>query len=177
MGREIRRIPPNWEHPKYSEEDAPFSNRIGQYRPMHNHPFEESASEWLAECLLWSKGEHPDQKDEDENFRKEYLFYWQWAGDPPDAAYYRPKWADGEATWYQVYETVSEGTPVTPPFATKAQLFQYLITKGDFWSQRRGEGPWDAASTAKFLECEWAPSAVGSSQGLKTVNESGFYPE
>jgi hypothetical protein len=47
-----------------------------------------------------------------------------------------------EPTWYQVYETVSEGTPVTPPFETREELVEYLVENGDFWDQkRRAEGP------------------------------------
>jgi hypothetical protein len=46
-----------------------------------------------------------------------------------------------DATWYQLWETVSEGTPVTPPFATKEELVQYLVEHGDFHDQyRRQEG-------------------------------------
>jgi hypothetical protein len=169
MGREVRMVPPNWEHPR---------KESGEYHPLHDQDFEERAAEWFAECVQWSKGEHADQKDESENWRKAYKYYWQWAGDPPDKEYYRPKWADGEATWFQVYETVSEGTPVTPPFATKAELVEYLATKGDFWSQQRGTGPWDRESATQFVGDGWAPSAIGMpGNGLKTVDQAGFYPQ
>jgi hypothetical protein len=35
---------------------------------------------------------------------------------------------DKEATWFQAWETVTEGTPVTPPFATTDELVDYLAT-------------------------------------------------
>lgn len=172
MGREIRMVPPNWEHPRYTEENAPFDNRIGEYHPLFDEDFEKQANEWFADCLLWSRGEHPDQQ---KDYCKEYKFYWQWAGNPPDAEYYRPKWADEEMIWFQVYETVSEGTPVTPPFATKAELVDYLSTKGDFWDQKRGEGAWDRDAAEKFVGHGWAPSLIVTGGQVKKVSDAGFY--
>jgi len=64
-------------------------------------------------------------------------------------------------TWFQAYETVSEGTPVTPPFATQEELIDYLATRGDFWDQHRGEGPWPRENARKFvLGSGWAPSMI-----------------
>ena len=40
-----------------------------------------------------------------------------------------------ELTWWQVYGTVSEGTPDTPAFATSAELIYYLFTYGDYPSR------------------------------------------
>ena len=68
-----------------------------------------------------------------------------------------------------MYETVSEGTPVTPPFATKEELVEYLIEHGDFWDQkRRKEGntimpcdPWTREQAETFVnDTEWAPSGM-----------------
>ncbi len=138
MGREIRRVPPNWVHPRHDAETASREAQVGNFRPMFDEDFETAAEEWLENCLLWSKGKHPDQQSKD---RIEYKYYWQWSGNPPDEDYYRPKWSPEEATHYQVYETVSEGTPVTPPFAAKELLIEYLVQHGDFWDQKRGYGP------------------------------------
>lgn len=96
-------------------------------------------------------GKHPDQAD---------YPYWEYEGAPPDPEYYRPIFAEGEATWYQVYETVSEGTPVTPPFATKQELIDYLVEYGDFWDQHRGEGGWPREAAKRFAEEEWAVSMM-----------------
>ncbi len=88
---------------------------------------------------------------------------------PPDPEYYRPQWGEGLATWWQVYETVSEGTPVTPPFATREELVEYLVENGDFWDQaRRKRGwtitdcaPWSRATAEKFvLGSGCAPSMI-----------------
>ncbi len=57
-------------------------------------------------------------------------------GEPSD---YRPDWTQAEMTHYQLYENVSEGTPVSPAFATEDELINYLVEYGDFWGSYRGE--------------------------------------
>ena len=159
MGREIRRVPPNWEHPRAECrhknpwrldgcDDAKAHDGMC-LQPMFDSDFDTALYEWVEEYELWKKGEHPHQKD---------YPYWEYAGPPPDPAYYHPKW-EVEPTWYQVYETVSEGTPVTPPFATKGELVDYLVEHGDFWDQRRGDGGWKHENAEQFVNAGWAPSA------------------
>lgn len=156
MGREIRRVPANWDHPKQE------GRHDGRLQPMFNERFEDAAANWKAEFAKWEIGERPDYCS-DEN---KSLEYWEWENGPPDRAYYRP-WKDDEAVWLQVWETVSEGTPVTPPFPTEAELVEYLATEGDFWDRRRGDGPWNREAAAKFVGTGWAPSlmVVASSEG------------
>lgn len=151
MGREIRKVPPNWEHPK----QAQWAD--GRFQPMHNETFAKAAAEWKEEYAKWERGERPDYCSAE---NKE-LEYWEWNGMPPDRDYYRP-WEDAEATWVQVWETVSEGTPVTPPFATPAELVDYLATNGDYWDQKRGDGPWPRTNAEKFVADGRAPSFVAS---------------
>ena len=155
MGREVRMVPPNWEHPR--------TNRYGEegYQPMYDKPYKQAAKEWMDECLLWHKGEHPSQMSE---WAADCEYYWEYDGNPPDKEYYLPELTE-EPTWYQVYETVSEGTPVSPPFATKEELVDYLVENGDFWDQRRGHsGPTREAAEA-FVGMGWAPSFVGTVGG------------
>ena len=141
MGKEIRRVPPNWEHPlKYeSHKDLPPYER--HYQPMYDRTYGDAIKEWIAWRESWLKGEHPDQirKANDVEFNKNYppddYGYLAWFWSPPDPEYYRPPFEE-EPTWYQVYQTVSEGTPVTPPFATKEELVDYLVEHGDYWHQR-----------------------------------------
>ena len=65
-----------------------------------------------------------------------------------------------EKTRLTMYETVSEGTPVTPPFATKEELVNYLVEHGDFWDQHRGHGGWSRENAEHFVQAEWAPSGI-----------------
>lgn len=62
--------------------------------------------------------------------------------------------------WWQVWETVSEGSPVTPAFATADELIDYLVEKGDAWDQKRGHPGWKYESAKAFVESGWAPSAM-----------------
>lgn len=153
MGREVRRVPPNWEHP---------CDDRGQYLPLHDRSYDDVASEWVRECQAWSDGTHPELGSE---YAKGCRYYWEWADDPPKREHYRPDFAE-DPTWFQVYENVSEGTPVTPPFPTKEELVDYLSTHGDFSEQRRAESegrsvrPPSRESAEAFVESGYAPSFV-----------------
>ena len=134
MGREIRRVPPNWNHPKEQKYD-PFRRETEEvYQPMRDEDFESAMKGWLSELELWLGGEflrvctdHPDLKySPDEPYRA----FYKWNGGAPELKYYRPVWKEGEATAYQVYETVSEGTPISPVFATKQELICWLVEDG-----------------------------------------------
>lgn len=149
MGREMRMVPANWEHPKQEG----WSD--GRLQPMYDQTFEMAAKEWKDGFAAWERGERPSYCSDDSRD----LEFWEYDSGPPERIYYRP-WKDEEATWVQVWETVSEGTPVTPPFATKAELVDYLATKGDFWDQRRGDGAWPRKVAETFVESGYAPSLV-----------------
>jgi hypothetical protein len=160
MGREIRRVIPNWQHPTYTTTDAAWDRHatVGRYRPLFDRSFHEAITEWYEGYILWREGKHPDQQTDDEEYRAEMLAksYSDWDGGPPDPKYYRPEWSDEEATWWQVYETVTEGTPITPPFATAAELVEYLSTQKDFL----GQGPRSRAAAEAFVNSGWAPSMI-----------------
>lgn len=111
MSREIRRVPKDWEHPK---------KRNGSFQPMYDDDFATEAEKWISNFLLWQKGEHPEQ---DPN----YKYYWE-IDTPPDPLYYHSFSSD--PTHYQIYETVSEGTPVSPVFETEDQIYEWLIGRG-----------------------------------------------
>lgn len=121
MGRELRRVPPNWEHPKMDH----YGKQCLQ--PMYDRTYAEARKEWIDGLAAWEAGS-------DEAKRNPDCEYWEYYGAPPDKAYYRP-WRDDEATWFQLWETVSEGTPVSPPFATRQELIDYLVEQGDYWQQ------------------------------------------
>lgn len=128
MGREIRSVPPNWDHPRASD---------GYLQPMFKERYEQAVAKWIANHLLWSAGVHQDQLTESEgNTYKasDHEYYAQWNGGPPDINYYNTYYTKDQATWFQLYETVTEGTPVSPPFATREELIDYLKTKGENWS-------------------------------------------
>ena len=163
MGREIRRVPPNWEHPKISRFFDPLRKR-GSYQPLYNRPFAPEMRKWYKDWEAWERGERPEGSEDCATF-------WEWGDGPPNPNYYRPDWSEHEATWYQVYETVSEGTPVTPPFATQAELVAYLVQYGDFWGQERGDGGWSREAAEQFTKATWAPSLVISGTDVRASRD------
>lgn len=163
MGREIRRVPPNWEHPRYTAENARYSNHIGSFIPMLDKDYETAAAEWIEAFDLWRKGEHESQRGE---YASRSKYYWEYES-PPDEETHRPAFAE-EPTWFQMYETVSEGTPCTPPFATKAELVDWLVEKGESHGTQY-ERRYTRAQAEAFVEQEWAPSMVFTTErGLET---------
>lgn len=173
MGRELRRVPENWDHPKRSVPNHRLGVMEEQYQPMRDQTAQEAFDEWLSEYQKWLGGEHDkiiaEYGADDYPKTEPYRAFCEWHGSPPTPEYYRPAWKPEELTWWQVWETVSEGTPVTPPFATQAELIEYLVANGDFWDQsRRAEGesvmpcePWTRQQAESFvLGSGWAPSMV-----------------
>lgn len=140
MGREIRRVAKGWEHPKY----------LGRYTPLWNHSFRAAAQEWLDKFN--------QAEDKIEFLEKEDR--------SPDADKYMPDWKNEEKTCWQMYETVSEGTPVTPVFETKEALVDYLVEHGTLWDQRnvaegwQDKAQWSREAAQRMVDDEWAPSAI-----------------
>lgn len=150
MGREIRRVPRDWEHPKFTE-----GARRGQYMPLHDQDYETAAEEWMKNLGLWRQGRHEAQPSCD--FCR---YYWEYESPPDKETCREKKWTEAEATHYQMYETVSEGTPVSPVFASPQELADYLVSKGDFWDQKRGKGGWSRAAAESFVKAGSAPSVM-----------------
>lgn len=149
MGREIRKVPPNYVHPKY---ENPYRGLEDQ--PMYDETFAEAVAAWKAGFAAWEAGERSAFATDEE--------YWEWEGMPPeDRSMYRT-YTTEEATWYQVWQTVSEGTPVSPPFATLEALADYLAKNGDFWDQSRGDGGWGHDAANRFCKSGSAASFVYS---------------
>lgn len=154
MSREIRHVPENWDHPKKAD---------GQYRPMFKLDFQESYNDWKIELDEWY--ECYERFEHGESFGGNYgadvinkancNTYEDYGGQPPvppNPYDYMPK-----GDWVQLFESVSEGTPISPPFKTKQELIDYLVKNGDFihtkWSQKAAED---------IVNTEWAPSGIMS---------------
>ncbi len=151
MGREIRKVPANWQHPKKERYNAFLNVHETVYRPMFDETFEHAATEWKNAFMDWESGRKRKYPNEDGSLME----YWEWNGNPPDPEYYRP-YKDEEGTWFQVYETVSEGTPVTPPFATLEELERHLYTHGCEWDDK----PWTRENAEAFCRQGHTPSLV-----------------
>ena len=155
MGRELRIVPPNWEHPKDTRDN---------YKPLEEN-YDEVASEWLKNCIAYSKGEYEHQKKYDTS---ECKYYWEYAGPPPEKDMY-VSYKKTDCSWFQLYENVSEGSPITPPFETKDELIQFLITHGDFWGNN-----WSENSAKLVVDSGGAPSMIVSPEkGIQSPHEQG----
>ena len=77
-------------------------------------------------------------------------------GEYIDGAHLEPLWhmSAEQKSCFQVYQNVSEGTPVSPIFGSKQELGQWMVAQGESL---------DAA--AGFLELGHAPGLVISSSG------------
>lgn len=153
MGREIRRVPPNWEHPRYTSENARRQADIGQHMPLYDQTYDDARQKWLDGFALWQQGKHPEQiKHPGKSWTA--CDWWEYDS-PPDREMYRPAFTE-PATWFQVYQTVSEGSPVTPPFATREELIQHLVDYGEEW----GRGGYSREQAEAFVNAGSAPSMV-----------------
>ena len=104
MGREIRRVPADWEHPV----------REGTKRliPLYD-------------------GYTQDLKDFADKIESDGLVYaLDYFGGGPLKDDYMPDWPKEERTHYMMYETCSEGTPISPAFLTPEELARWLADTG-----------------------------------------------
>lgn len=128
MGREVRPVALGWEHPR-----EPGRGRDGTpwFIPLHSRESLQWRMKWRAE--------HPDDPDEQE---------------PVDLGEYMPEIPEGAAVGWAFYETVSEGTPCSPVFASKDELAAWLA------SPEAGRDRMAAGAAARFVAAGWAPSFV-----------------
>ena len=115
MGREIRRVPADWEHPK---------DEHGNYIPMYDQSYDEALAEYNAELEAWNNNTHPDILN-DPKVKVTYPNFKDWKAGPPDKNTYRSRiFKEEELTHIQLYNTTSEGEPISPLF--KADEFEKL---------------------------------------------------
>jgi len=146
MGREIRKVPNGWKHPK---------DERGHYKPMYDEDYETAAKNWIAELLNWENGNDSNKGKYD------MKYYWEWAGDPPDPEYYRPKF-ETEPACYQMYETVSEGTPASLVYETLEDMQKWLVEQGH-----------TEHAAKQFIKEGWCPSFIMSNTcGVKANIDS-----
>jgi hypothetical protein len=126
VGREVRRVPADWKHPKNDE---------GHYLPMHKHfPYnEEKVQEGLKDGWL---------KDEPPNYGCDVM----------------PQWPASERTHLQMYETCSEGTPISPVMETPKKLARWLADNG---ASANGSSTASYEAWLATIKRGWAPSMAG----------------
>lgn len=141
MGREVRRVAKNWEHPKKDN---------GQYIPLFEG-YAADAKEFLEIVERDGLQEAVD-----------YMGC-------PDKNDYMPDWTDDEKTHLMMYETTSEGTPISPAFETPEELANWLSENGAS-SFGRSTATYD--QWLRVCRGGYAPSMVLSSAGIQSGVEA-----
>ena len=138
MGREVRRVPADWKHPK--NEDKSLG---GDYKPLQEN-YADDARKFLAIANSKSLQDAVE-----------------WFGQAPDKNDYMPDWPESERTHYMMYETTSEGTPISPAFASPEELARWLADTGAsaFAGQTASYEGW-----LRVARGGYAPSAVYTQQ-------------
>ncbi len=127
MGRELRRVPPNWQHPK---------DHRDRYIPLLGRSYEKDINEWMSGRINWNKGFEPDYSDGKENAwkkrRKERskMTWEEYNGDAPKSSRYMPDWPKEVTTHFCMYENTTEGTPISPVFSNIEDLSRWLANNG-----------------------------------------------
>jgi hypothetical protein len=106
MGRAVRRVPADWQHPR--------DERTGRCKPLFSgDDYEESAKDFMEKANI-------------DGLQAAIDYY----GPAPDKKDYMPVWADSEKTHYMMYEDTTEGTPISPAFSTPEELARWLADNG-----------------------------------------------
>lgn len=167
MGREIRKVPKNWKHPKDSK---------GNFLPLHNQNSDDAFAEWLLMIDNARKGIF------EYDFDKEKSLHQFCSENPCPSPEMLLPYKDDECDCFQIYETVSEGTPVSPVFETKEQLIEWMAMPIDMESEYTYISPYDGEVTSMqgktreiaeaFAKSEWAPSMTMHNGVIKTNVET-----
>lgn len=122
-----------------------MSKELRMVPPNWSHPLEYNTNRHCIEFIPMNNISYEEQKAKN-------------AQDPDGGYLGRPEeyvpYKKEECSWYQLFETVTEGCPLTPPFATKEELVTFLSTKKDYW----GKGPMSKAAAQKLVDEEWQPT-------------------
>ena len=181
MGVELRRVPADWKHPtdhdysisRYESKLAYLPPKGEAWRRLHDEDWGMAMREWWASRI--------------KRTLSRWFWYWPsvlgWADPPssvrwrdldddkpPEYWSHRPRWKRGSQTHYQLYETVSEGTPLSPVCASIDELVMWCAAQKPPKEVWVGCGGMTEADWRRFFERGgWAPS------GFATP-ETGYVP-
>ena len=152
MSREVRMVPKEWAHPR---------NVGGSFIALFDNYNSEDADDWDEERKLWDSKEHCDFIEGCE--------FSEWDGGRPNPDDYMPTWSAEEKTHFMMYETTSEGTPISPAFEAPEELAKWLVDN-DASAFGRSKGTYEG--WLRVAQGGFAPSMVMSSKGLESGVEA-----
>lgn len=127
MGREVRMVPPSWQHPK---------NADGKFIPQIEGSYHKALAEYREEQAHWAMGEELDWSSDSRAWTPkgegalQCKNFVAWAGIAPRRREYMKEFKPGIATHFMMYENTSEGTPISPAFPTAESLAHWLADTG-----------------------------------------------
>jgi len=96
----------------------------------------------LDRCIQWDSGWRPSYfKGQDG-----YEFYWDYSTMPPEKSSYIPH-SDAPKDCWQLYEDVTEGTPVSPVFDTREELCEWIK------DPKNGFSDWAIKALVQYGSC------------------------
>lgn len=156
MGRKVRKVPVTWKHPTENTQDG--------HVPLHDG-FSKDAAKWDELERQWNAGFTTDYSTPGaEGFKPKDAKYAgtkfsDYYGERPVKSEYMPDWPEAERTHFMMYETCSEGTPISPAFETPEELARWLSDNAAsaFGGMTASYEQW-----LKMIGAGYAPSAVFS---------------
>lgn len=171
MGREVRMVPPGWQHPTEWGKDWRTNRPQMRFKPLMRGPYAERGAEWDEEAAQWDAGFVRDyldggfkSRDQDDDGT-----YAEYNGERPEVADYMPEFAAGTATHLMMYEDTSEGTPISPDFATPEELAHWLVDNG---VSTFGDSTGTYEQWLPICRGGWAPDMVADANGLRSGIEA-----
>lgn len=157
MGREVRRVPADWQHPQ---------DKKGYFIPLHGRSFKEDLEQWLIGEAKWKEGLREDWRTKgwkplDEAERK--MAWEEWTGEKPDENDYMPDWPESERTHWQMYEDTTEGTPISPVMETPESLAKWMV---DNRASAMGSATATYEQWLATIKAGWVPSMAVTSKGV-----------
>lgn len=150
MSRAIRRVPMDWQHPMEWRDQWSRSSGVVRakfvFKPLYARSYADALADFAANPDNWD-GHEPQQDD------------------------YMPSFSSvaPESLGYCMYEEVSEGTPISPVFATPEELAHWLA---DHNASAFGGTTATYEQWLRVCKGGWAPSAVMDARGLRSGVEA-----
>jgi len=157
-------VHPDWKHPT---EINYARGRAVEFVPLMRESYREASEAWVVELATWTPsdedgarfpwedgalGPHPDDENEPR----------------------MPYWPEAERTAWCVYESVTDGTPISPVFKTRDELVAWLMQPAgsDPLGTRWGMQGLSREAAEKFASPRgWIPSGAISDGRALSVEE------
>lgn len=153
MGCEVRRVAPDWQHPldEYDNcipliDGLEYAAHVSSYERVSRAWESGDTTELVARYGVWIDIAFREHLDAGHSLDS-------WNGPRPDPNDYMPRWEPEQRSHVQLYESTTEGTPLSPVFATLAGLAAWACGYSDFEAYQQelefllanisGERPWD----------------------------------